>query len=190
MSYIKELQKRMVAAGQSVPAPAPQQNDKAKNLAALLPPAPKQAAISVSTFDLMPNFKLPTVENQPLEPIADFDNVLNELESIKQKINEPAPPVQHDVKPKEKTCLLKIPKKRDAWCEVINEMTNEIYAEAEYSELPKGARAKVWASLCANPPHGYAITTGEDRGEVCLNMEGCKSLGKKAFQERWRNYTK
>ena len=65
MSYKKELQKRMIAAGQSVPEPALQQNDKAKKLATLLPPAPKQAAISVNAFDLMPNFKLPTVENQP-----------------------------------------------------------------------------------------------------------------------------
>ena len=187
MSYKKELQKRMIAAGQSVPEPALQQNDKAKKLATLLPPAPKQAAISVNAFDLMPNFKLPTVENQPLEPIADFDNVLNELESIKQKINEPAPPIQHDVKQKETTSPLKIPQKKDDWFEVINEMVNKFYAK--HGAIPTAAQA--WSFLCTQPQTGCVITIGKDKGgEVCLMMTGWKSLGKKAFQERWRKYTK
>jgi len=93
-----------------------------------------------------------------------------------------APPVQQ----KEKISLLNTPKRQDEWYEVINETVNQFYAENEV--MPTATQ--VWNLLSTQPPTGYAITTGNDKGEICLNMAGCRLLSKSAFQERWRKYTK
>jgi hypothetical protein len=97
-----------------------------------------------------------------------------------------APPVQHSSTPKEKTSLLNVPTRQDDWFEVINEMANQFYAEN--GAIP--TTAQVWNLLCTQSPTGYAITTSKDKGEFCLIMAGCNPLGKKAFAERWRKYTK
>ncbi len=63
-------------------------------------------------------------------------------------------------------------------------MANEFHAE--HGKLPTAAQA--WNALSTQPPHGYAITTGNDKR---LNMAGCKSLSKSAFMPRWsKRYTK
>lgn len=84
--------------------------------------------------------------------------------------------------------LLKAPSTRqNDWAEVINEMANRY--NVKHGELPTQAQA--WSLLCTQPPTGYVIKTGKDKGEVCLMMEGCeKSLSKSAFNKRWRRYTK
>lgn len=93
-----------------------------------------------------------------------------------------APFVQHDSKLKEKINLLNLPTRQDDWLEVINVMANEFYAE--YGELPTAAQA--WNALCNTPPAGYVITTNKND----LMMAGCKSLSKRNFNDRWREYTK
>ena len=93
-----------------------------------------------------------------------------------------APPVQ----PKEKSSLLNTPKRQDEWFEVINETVNQFYAENEV--MPTATQ--VWNLLSVQPPTGYAITTGNDKGEICLIMMGCKPLNKSAFDKRMINYTK
>lgn len=84
--------------------------------------------------------------------------------------------------------LLNVLTRQDDWFEVINEMTNQFYAEN--GAIPTQAQA--WSLLCTTPPADYAITTSKDKGgEVCLMMEGCeKSLSKSAFNKRWKRYTK
>lgn len=81
--------------------------------------------------------------------------------------------------------LSKPPKRRNAWFEAINDMTTDFYNE--FGKIPKQSQA--WGRLCTQPPHGYEITTGKDKGEECLNMPGEKTLSRSAFNKRWSSYT-
>lgn len=93
-----------------------------------------------------------------------------------------APTVRHNDEPKEKTSLLNAPTRQDDWFEVINLMTQQFYEK--YGELPTMTQA--WNALCNTPPAGYVITTNKNY----LMMAGCKSLSKRNFSDRWREYTK
>lgn len=81
--------------------------------------------------------------------------------------------------------LLKLPSRQDAWVDVISDMATAFYAE--FSKLPNESQA--WGQLWKNPPAGYVITTGKDKGEDCLNMPGEKPLSKSGFSKRWKSYT-
>ncbi len=108
------------------------------------------------------------------------------INSNTQLAYDKPPATRHNVEPKEDNSLLNVLEKKDAWFEAINEMTNEFYAE--HNKLPTETQA--WNRLNTQPPAGYMITAGIDRGENCLKMEGYKPLGKKSFVERWKKYTK
>ena len=75
--------------------------------------------------------------------------------------------------------------KKDGWFSVIDDMTRAFYTACE--KMPNEHQA--WATLWTNPPNGYGITVGTDKGEDCLNMPGAKPLSKSAFSKRWTNYT-
>jgi hypothetical protein len=81
--------------------------------------------------------------------------------------------------------LLNIPKKKDDWFSVIDNLTNDF--NTEHGNMPN--KIQVWGALCTSPPKGYEITTGTDKGEDCLKMPGAGNLGKRAFVERWKKYT-
>lgn len=82
--------------------------------------------------------------------------------------------------------LLAVPARQDDWFTVIDDTTKVLHQEL--SKMPN--EIQVWGRLSTNPPAGYAVTTGTDRGgEACLDMPGATSLGRKAFGERWKKYT-
>jgi hypothetical protein len=81
--------------------------------------------------------------------------------------------------------LLNIPAKIDGWFEAIDDMTRAFYNQ--YKKMPNVTQA--WAQLSGTPPDGYNITTGEDKGEDCLNMPGSKPLSISGFKKRWGSYT-
>lgn len=81
--------------------------------------------------------------------------------------------------------LLNIPSKVDAWFRVIDDMTRNFHTK--HKAIPN--ETKAWISLWTEPPAGYAITTGKDKGEDCLMMPGVRPLGKRSFDERWKKYT-
>lgn len=81
--------------------------------------------------------------------------------------------------------LLNLPSRQDDWVDVINDMTKAYHAE--FGQIPNEAQA--WGQLCENPPKGYLIENGEDRGEDCLTMPGVRPLNKSSFSKRWKKYT-
>lgn len=81
--------------------------------------------------------------------------------------------------------LFKAPSRQDGWFEVINDAATNFYKE--FGKLPN--EYQLWGQLNTNPPRGYVITSGKDKGEDCLNMPGEKPLARKAFSKRWCNYT-
>lgn len=81
--------------------------------------------------------------------------------------------------------LLKLPSRQDSWVDVISDMVTAFYTE--FGKLPNESQA--WGQLWTNPPAGYVITTGKDKGEDCLSMPGEKPLSKSAFSKRWESYT-
>jgi hypothetical protein len=88
--------------------------------------------------------------------------------------------IENDTNP-----LLNEPKKRDGWFDAIFDMTLAFHGE--HGKIPKEAQA--WATLWSNPPAGYLITTGIDKGgEVCLIMAD-DTLSKTSFGRRWKKYT-
>lgn len=48
---------------------------------------------------------------------------------------------------------------------------------------------QAWRRLWTIPPAGYAVTTGKEKGEDCLNMPSVKSLCRSGFKKRWKDYT-
>ncbi len=81
--------------------------------------------------------------------------------------------------------LLNNPSKKDDWFLVIDDMTRGFHAK--FGKIPNETQA--WGALWKNPPEGYEITTGKDRGDDCLIMPGITNLSKRAFNERWKKYT-
>ncbi|TPQ27635.1 hypothetical protein [Methylomonas koyamae] len=81
--------------------------------------------------------------------------------------------------------LLSSPLKKDDWFHVIDDTTRELFIEL--SKMPN--EIQVWGRMVTNPPKGYEVTTGQDRGESCLSMPGVNSLSRSAFTKRWKNYT-
>lgn len=81
--------------------------------------------------------------------------------------------------------ILNEPSKKDDWFYLIDDMTKEFYSE--HGKAPNSTQA--WGQLWTNPPQGYAITNGTDKGENCLNMPGVKPLCISAFNKRWNKYT-
>jgi hypothetical protein len=81
--------------------------------------------------------------------------------------------------------LLNIPSRIDDWVSVIDDMTRDFHAK--FGKMPNYPQA--WSALCKSPPEGYEITTGKDRGEVCLTMQSAKPLSRSAFSKRWKSYT-
>lgn len=77
------------------------------------------------------------------------------------------------------------PKKKDSWFDAIEETALTLFNEL--GKLPNEAQA--WGRLSANPPHGYEIKPGADKGEDCLTMPGNTSLPKSGFSKRWKRYT-
>jgi hypothetical protein len=99
----------------------------------------------------------------------------------------PKPPVADggaSISPTE-DCLPSRPRRKNAWYEVIEESTSK-FVET-HGHCPNEAQA--WAQLCENPPDGYGIRTGDDRGEDAILM-GDKPLSRSAFAKRWERYTK
>ena len=85
------------------------------------------------------------------------------------------------------THLLTAPQRQDDWFDVISDMTNTFYAQ--HGKVPNKSQA--WAQLSINPPSGYEIKNGKDKGgENCLTMPGKKSLSQSGFNTRWEKYTK
>ena len=82
--------------------------------------------------------------------------------------------------------LLNIPSKVDDWFRVIDDMTRGFYAK--WGKMPNETQA--WGALWKNPPEGYEITTGKDRGDDCLIMPGVTNLSKRGFSDRWKKYTR
>ncbi len=119
---------------------------------------------------------------------AELDRFLiNLIQTNKEPLKESKPTEPATAKNVQPVNLLKALERQDDWCRVINEMVNEFHAKNDV--IPTATQ--VWNLLCTQPPHGYAITTGKDKGdEDCLNMTGYKSLGKNAFDRRMKNYTK
>lgn len=82
--------------------------------------------------------------------------------------------------------LLAAPARQDDWFTVIDDTTKALHQEL--SNMPN--EIQVWGRLSTNPPAGYTVTAGVDRGgEACLNMPGVTPLGRRAFGERWKKYT-
>ncbi|MDP2201775.1 MAG: hypothetical protein Q8K07_07135 [Methylicorpusculum sp.] len=81
--------------------------------------------------------------------------------------------------------LLNAPSRQDDWFDLIVDMTKSYFAE--FGSLPNEAQA--WGRLWTNPPTGYAIETGMDKGEDCLKIPGKNPLSKSAFLKRWKKYT-
>lgn len=81
-------------------------------------------------------------------------------------------------------CLRNPPAKQDDWFKAISDMTAEFVAEN--GRCPN--RTEAWSRLCNNPPSAYGITTCKDRGEASLLMND-KTLGRRAFADRWSRYT-
>lgn len=82
--------------------------------------------------------------------------------------------------------LLKELSRKDAWFQVIDDMTQTFYKE--FGAIPNVAQA--WGRLWMTPPAGYEITTGTDKGEDCLKMPGVKALSQTAFAKRWGKYSR
>jgi hypothetical protein len=81
--------------------------------------------------------------------------------------------------------LLKEPLRKDAWFQVIDDMTRAFYKE--FSAIPNETQA--WGQLWTKPPAGYEITTSTDKGEDCLKMPGVSALSRTAFAKRWAKYS-
>jgi hypothetical protein len=81
--------------------------------------------------------------------------------------------------------LLVVPKRVDGWFQAIDDMAKGYHDQ--HGEMPNEIQA--WVQLCKNPPPGYEITQGKDKGEDCLNAPTLKPLGRKAFAKRWKKYT-
>ncbi|MBL1263628.1 hypothetical protein [Candidatus Methylomicrobium oryzae] len=81
--------------------------------------------------------------------------------------------------------LLNLPAKKDAWFDVIDDMTREFYDE--HNHLPNLTQA--WGRLSRNPPKGYEITSNKIKGEDVLEMPGVTHLAHSAFTKRWKSYT-
>lgn len=84
------------------------------------------------------------------------------------------------------TKLIKPPERQDGWFEAINDAVESFYNE--FRKLPN--EYQLWGRLCTNPPAGYTISSGTDKGgEDCLNMPGERSLSRNGFGKRWKSYT-
>jgi len=77
------------------------------------------------------------------------------------------------------------PARRDEWFYIIEE-TMWRYMKNNGS-FPSAIKA--WVSLWENPPQGYGISTGTDRGEDALLM-GEEILSKSAFKKRFQRWQK
>jgi len=83
--------------------------------------------------------------------------------------------------------LLIIPLRIDSLFPVIDDMTRAFFSENS-SGLPNEVQA--WCRLCENPPAGYGVSVGKDRGkDDSLIMQGTKPLSRSAFKRRWKSYT-
>ena len=84
-------------------------------------------------------------------------------------------------------CFPNLPKNREKlWVAAICEATSELIAELGHCPNQN----QLWARLCATPPASYSIEYKPDRGGEEAIWSGSKSLGKKAFQQRFREYRK
>ncbi len=82
--------------------------------------------------------------------------------------------------------LLNLPKNKDEWVRVIDDMVRSYFDINK--KLPDKSQA--WAQLCSNQIKGYNIEISEDRCELCLKILGFDPLPKTAFEKRWDRYTK
>lgn len=78
----------------------------------------------------------------------------------------------------------KPPKRKDSWFDAIEEATLTLLEQL--GKLPN--EAQVWGQLSTNPPHGYEITPGTDKGEDCLHMPGENPLPRGGFSRRWKRW--
>lgn len=82
-------------------------------------------------------------------------------------------------------CLPNHPTRKDDWFNVIRDMVSDFHKENQ--RCPNAAEA--WVRLRENPPTGYGIQSGKDRGGVeAVIMDG-RTLDKDSFYRRWRRYT-
>ncbi|MDT4290383.1 hypothetical protein RO575_12500 [Methylomonas sp. MO1] len=81
--------------------------------------------------------------------------------------------------------LLSSPSRQDDWFSVIDDTTKVLHDEL--SKMPN--EAQVWGRMATEPPQGYAVTSGKDKGEDCLYMPGAKLLSRSAFTKRWKSYS-
>ena len=81
--------------------------------------------------------------------------------------------------------LIKEPDRKDAWYEAISDMVKDFYSDNK--KLPNKYQA--WAQLWTEPPVGYRITTGKEKGEDILFMPGESPLSQSSFVKRWNKYT-
>lgn len=122
-------------------------------------------------------------DNTPTEPLANTQTTDNEL-SENNKALKPKRTVPPSNECKHSGLLI-IPSRIDSWFPVIDDMTRAFFSEN--GVLPSDVLA--WCRLCENPPTGYAVSTGIDKGEACLIMQGAKPLSHSAFKGRWKRYT-
>lgn len=80
--------------------------------------------------------------------------------------------------------FLVTPKRKDSWFCVIDAAVRDF--DKKFGEPPNAVQ--LWGQLSQNPPSGYIITRGTDKGEDCLSMPGEKVLSQSAFYKRWNNY--
>lgn len=79
--------------------------------------------------------------------------------------------------------LLNIPKNAGNWAFAIDDIARDFCKQNE--RLPN--KAEAWGQLCTSPPALYFITVGKDKR---LNMSSADPLTQRAFNERWKRYTK
>jgi hypothetical protein len=81
--------------------------------------------------------------------------------------------------------LLQIPKNAGNWGFAIDDMARDFYNQNK--RLPNN-KAEAWTQLCTSPPAGYGITVVGKNEK--LNIVSAKPLTQRAFDTRWKKYTK
>jgi len=78
------------------------------------------------------------------------------------------------------------PKIQDEWYKAIEAMMYE--HKNSYKHFPN--RVQAWSAMWSNPPRGFGLKIGKDSMKNMALLMGDKTLNKKAFNTRFRRWTK
>ncbi|PPC90452.1 MAG: hypothetical protein CTY34_07670 [Methylobacter sp.] len=138
-------------------------------------------------FETYCNLKPPrSFKEMPAIEITDddFRKIQNGL--VQQKTEAVGGVVQPDTRNCLKPSgLLSLPSRQDDWVSVIDDTVKVLHDEM--SKMPN--EVQVWGRMATNPPQGYKVTSGKDKGDHCLNITGIDPLSRSAFSKRWKKYT-